>query len=93
MNHRCFRMLGALVVLFMSMTMTTASAENWLQLQGDALRSGNSTAELPQTIGLIGSIALSDGVYASPVVANDVVYVVDGSGVVWALDEIGRAHV
>ena len=86
MNHRCFRMLSTFVVLFMSMTMTTASAENWLQLQGDALRSGNSTAEVPQTIGLIGSIALSDGVYASPVVANDVVYVVDGSGVVWALD-------
>ena len=54
MTHHCFCMLSTLVVLFMSMTMTTASAENWLQLQGDALRSGNSTAELPQTIGLIG---------------------------------------
>ena len=70
----------------MACNTSVATAENWLQLQGDSRRSGDSIAELPSTLGLVGSVPLSDSVFASPVVANDVVYVVDGSGVVWALD-------
>lgn len=59
----------------------------WSQLQGDALRSGNAPrAELPSKLNLVGSFATTDGIYTAPVVADGVVYVVDGSGVAFALD-------
>ncbi len=60
----------------------------WPQLQGDALRSGNvEWAELPQNLGLLGAIPCSDALYAAPVVGGGRVYVIDGSGVVRAIDE------
>ncbi|MCI0358628.1 MAG: PQQ-binding-like beta-propeller repeat protein [Planctomycetaceae bacterium] len=66
---------------------TTAAAADWPQLQGDALRSGNAPeATLPTNLGLIEAVPLSDGIYASPVVAGGKVYVIDGSGVVHAID-------
>ncbi|MCC6508668.1 MAG: PQQ-binding-like beta-propeller repeat protein [Pirellulaceae bacterium] len=62
-------------------------AENWSQLHGDSLRSGNvSQTQLPGQLGLVGSVAMTDAIFASPVVADGVVYVIDGSGVVQAID-------
>jgi len=62
-------------------------ADNWPQLSGDALRSGNSPqAAIEAGLGLIGAVPLTDGLYSSPVVADGTVYVVDGSGVVTAVD-------
>ncbi len=65
---------------------------NWLQLQGNPVRSGNAPEEvLPESLGLIAAIPLTDGIYASPVVKNGVVYVIDGAGVVFAIDvETGK---
>jgi outer membrane protein assembly factor BamB len=66
---------------------TLAVAADWPQLSGDALRSGNAPqAELKLPLGLVGTVPLSDGIYASPVVAGGRVFVIDGSGVVTALD-------
>ncbi len=63
------------------------AADGWPQLQGDALRSGNAPhATLPAHLGLLGAVPLTDGIYASPVVAEGRVFVVDGSGVVAAID-------
>ena len=60
---------------------------DWLQLQGNAQRSGNVPGEvLNRSLGLMAAIPLTDGVQASPVVADGVVYVLDGSGVVYAID-------
>src|SRR5687767_3961747 len=65
----------------------TAQAADWPQLQGDALRSGNApAATLPEKIGLVGAVRLTDGIYAAPVVAGGKVYAIDGSGVVHAID-------
>lgn len=62
-------------------------ASDWLQYQGDALRSGNARHfEVPKQLGLQGTVAMTDAIYASPVVADGVVYVLDGSGVVAAFD-------
>lgn len=62
-------------------------AADWPQLQGDALRSGNAAeATLPEELNLSATAALTDGIYAAPVVADGMVHVVDGSGVVFALD-------
>jgi len=62
-------------------------AGDWPQLQGNALRSGNApTASIDASLGLVTAIPLTDGIYASPVVADGNVYAVDGSGVVFAID-------
>src|SRR5262245_3322871 len=64
-----------------------ALAVDWPQLQGDALRSGNAPGAAIQTpLGLAGAVAMSDGIYAAPVVAGGKVFVLDGSGLVKALD-------
>jgi len=60
---------------------------DWLQLQGNAQRSGDVPGEvLKGSLGLIAAIPLTDGVQAAPVMADGVVYVLDGSGVVHAID-------
>ena len=60
---------------------------DWLQLQGNAQRSGNIPGEvLKGSLGLMAAIPLTDGVQAAPVMADGVVYVLDGSGVVHAID-------
>lgn len=67
-------------------SVVTAS-ETWTQFQGDALRSGNAPNVALQTpIGLVAAVPLTDGIYASPVVSDETVYVIDGSGVVFAID-------
>ena len=76
----------ALVALLCCATAATA-AENWPQLQGDALRSGNAAdVSLPPSLGLVGALPLTDGLYAAPVVADGTVYAIDGAGVVTAID-------
>ena len=75
----------ALALLFPSLTVL--AGENWLQTQGDSLHSGNAPhVQLPEKLGLLAAIPLTDGVYASPVVADETIYAVDGSGVVFAID-------
>src|SRR5436309_1990238 len=62
-------------------------SDDWPQLQGDALRSGNAAGAAVKTpLGLMGAVPLTDGIYAAPVVADGKVFVIDGSGVVLAID-------
>lgn len=62
-------------------------AESWPQLQGDALRSGNAPrASLSLPLGLQGAVPLTDGIYAAPAIAEGRLFVVDGAGVVAAMD-------
>lgn len=68
-------------------TATTATAADWPQLLGSGLRSGNATGfSLSQAPGLLHAIPGTDGFYAAPVIADGVVYAVDGSGAVIAVD-------
>ena len=65
----------------------SAIADDWAQLQGNAFRSGNAAhVKLPATIGLKGTVALSDGIYASPVVSGGNVFVIDGAGIVFSIN-------
>jgi outer membrane protein assembly factor BamB len=58
----------------------------WAQLQGDAGRSGDAPEEdLKASLGLLAALPLTDGVQATPVVTDGMVFVVDGSGVVHAI--------
>jgi outer membrane protein assembly factor BamB len=61
--------------------------DDWPQLQGDALRSGNAAgAALETPLGLVGAVPLTDGIYAAPVIADGKLFVIDGSGVVSAIE-------
>ena len=66
---------------------SSARAEDWLQLKFDARHSGNAPERsVPEQLGLVGAVPLSDGIYGSPVVADERIYVVDGSGTAWCID-------
>ncbi len=62
-------------------------ATDWPQLQGDSHRSGNAPNErLSESLGLRAAVPLSDAILASPVVSDGELFVVDGSGTVFAFD-------
>lgn len=63
-------------------------ADDWPQFMYDARHSGNAPGHevAAAELGLAGVVALSDGIYTSPVVADGNVYVLDGSGLAWCLD-------
>ena len=64
-----------------------AAAEDWSQLQGNASRSGNAPdVALKTSLSLVAAVPLTDGIYASPVVSDGTVYVIDGAGVIFAID-------
>ncbi len=88
--HTSLRLsLPWLVALVCATGLIAASglAEEWTQLQGDALRSGNAgKVELEASIGLVAAIPLTDGIVAAPVISDGRVFVIDGSGVVFAID-------
>ena len=54
---------------------------------GRCIRSGNRPDEVINSpLGLVAAIPLTDGLYASPVISDGKVFVMDGSGVVFAID-------
>ncbi|MGQ9576277.1 MAG: outer membrane protein assembly factor BamB family protein [Thermoguttaceae bacterium] len=64
-----------------------SAAEEWPQLKFDSRRSGDvpgRSISLP--LGLLAAVPLSDAVFTAPVLAGGKVFVIDGSGVVWAID-------
>jgi outer membrane protein assembly factor BamB len=76
-----------LSVAFLCACAAAPAADSWPQLQGDPLRSGNAAdAVLPEALGLVGAVPLTDGVYAAPVVADGKAYVLDGAGVISCID-------
>ena len=75
---------GILVLLGLG---SAIMAEDWRQFQGNALRSGNAPDVSLQTpVGLVAAVPLTDAIFTSPVVADGRVFVIDGSGVVFAID-------
>lgn len=83
----------SLVILSLSTFASVAGGNPpWPQLQGNALRSGNvSDVVLEGPIGLVAAVPMSDAVFASPVVSSDQVFVVDGSGLLHAIDRATHA--
>ncbi|MEO2030590.1 MAG: PQQ-binding-like beta-propeller repeat protein [Planctomycetaceae bacterium] len=64
-----------------------AAADNWPQLQGNAQHSGDAPQVSLQTpLSLVAAIPMTDAVLAAPVVSDGRVFVVDASGVVFAID-------
>ena len=81
MNKRVFLMLVSPIFF------TVVVNADWPQFQGDARRTGNvPEAVLTDSLALAAAIPLTDAIQSGPVVAGEVVYVMDGSGVVHAID-------
>ena len=69
-------------------TMMAPASDSWPQLQGDSRRSGNAPdVVLAENLGLLGSVATTDGIYAAPVIAAGKIFVIDGAGVIHAIDQ------
>ncbi len=65
----------------------SAMADEWPQLLGNSRHSGNAPdITLQKPLGQITAIGLTDAILAAPVVSDGKVFVVDGSGVVFAID-------
>lgn len=89
MNRKKSIAIAALVspLLWVVLLVGADAADSWPQLQGNAARSGDAPHVAFETpLGLVAAVPLSDGVYAAPVVSDGIVYVMDGSGVVFAID-------
>lgn len=81
------RLLRIALLLSLIITVGTDARADWPQLQGDAFRSGNaSDVSIKTPVNLVSAIPLTDGIYAAPVLSDDSIYVIDGSGVVFAID-------
>ncbi|MFH1761539.1 MAG: PQQ-binding-like beta-propeller repeat protein [bacterium] len=62
-------------------------AEDWLQFKYDSRHSGDvPDRSITTPLGLVGAVPLSDGIFTAPVVKDNKVYVVDGSGVAYCID-------
>lgn len=73
-------------ILFVAVS-SQLSAEDWLQYKFDSGHSGNAADRDVQTpLSLVAAVPLGDGVYASPVIADGKVYVVDGAGTAFCFD-------
>lgn len=82
-----YSVLVPALVCAVSLGAIADAAADWAQFQGDALRSGNAPdVTLRTPLGLVGAVPLTDGIFAAPVVSDGKVFVVDGSGVVFAID-------
>ena len=76
-----------LICLWLAACHSPVAADDWPQLLGNALRSGNAPrASLPTQLGLVAAFPLTDAVLASPVIRDGRAYVIDGAGVVSAID-------
>jgi outer membrane protein assembly factor BamB len=81
------RIIGLTTCLLLLVTIAVPGGEEWLQLKYDCRHSGNVPDRTVTTpLGLVGAVALTDAVFTSPVVAGQRVYVLDGSGVLFAID-------
>ncbi|MEQ1750230.1 MAG: PQQ-binding-like beta-propeller repeat protein, partial [Prosthecobacter sp.] len=74
-----------LTLLFLA---SAALAEDWPQFMYNSAHSGNAADRDidVEHLGLQGAVAMTDGIYTSPVVADGKVFVVDGSGLCACFD-------
>lgn len=78
--------ISSLVVLLL-LAGPVSRAEDWTQLGFDSRRSGDAPdRSVTPPLGLIGALQLTDAVFTAPLVAEGRAYVVDGSGVAFAID-------
>ena len=88
MMMRTSRVAIGIGAILLSVTpLASAAGEEWLQFKYDARHSGDvAERSVATSLGLVGAVPLTDGIYTSPVIADGRIYVVDGSGVAFCID-------
>ena len=81
-------MIRHILLLVLTFAAFPALAEDWPQFMFNSAHSGNAADRDidVEHLGLQGTVAMSDGIYTSPVVADGKVFVVDGSGLCACFD-------
>jgi len=78
---------GAVLSVFLLMAQGASAGDQWRQLKFDSRHSGNAAERSVATpLGLLAAVPLSDAVFTGPAVAGGKAFVLDGSGVLWAID-------
>ena len=78
---------GLALTMLWGVLSVAGTAEEWLQFQFDARRSGDAAQRSVSTpLGLVAAVPLGDAIFTAPAVADGRVYVVDGAGTAWCLD-------
>jgi len=79
---------GILVLLVSMISARRLPAEDWLQYKFDPGHSGNAPGRSvdPNSLGLIAAVALTDGIYTSPVLSDGKIFIVDGAGVAFCIE-------
>ncbi|MBN2374831.1 MAG: PQQ-binding-like beta-propeller repeat protein [Sedimentisphaerales bacterium] len=76
-----------LLILVSAFTSFASANGNWTQFKFDSRHSGNAESHTVTTpLTLMGALPLTDAVFTAPVVADNKVYVLDGSGVLFCID-------
>ncbi|MDH4241841.1 MAG: PQQ-binding-like beta-propeller repeat protein, partial [Phycisphaerae bacterium] len=85
---RAGRIMRRLVLVFLFWQAASASGgENWEQFKYDSRHSGNVAGRFVKTpLELLAAVPLTDAIFTSPVVRDDRIYVVDGSGVAMCIN-------
>ncbi len=82
-----FRLRFSLAISFVLAWQSLCAAEDWCQLGFDSQHSGNvPSVRLALPLGLQAAIPLSDAMFTSPVIADDRIFALDGSGVLFCVD-------
>ncbi len=80
--------IKAITVLASLLFSAVARADDWVQLKYDSRHSGNvPTQKISSSLGLVGAIPLTDAIFTAPVVSQGRVFVIDGSGVVFCINQ------
>ena len=86
MRWRNIKFFILVAYLFLG-TVNAYSNENWFQYKYDSRHSGNMPERnVTVPMGLAGTVPLTDAIFTAPVVADNYIYIVDGSGVAFCID-------
>ncbi|MHC4742694.1 MAG: outer membrane protein assembly factor BamB family protein [Planctomycetota bacterium] len=76
-----------IVILLLLYAAAASAAEDWPQYKYDSRHSGNAPDRTVTTpLELLAAIPLTDAIFTSPVITNNRIYVVDGSGLAMCID-------
>ncbi len=84
---RLSRLSRLSTLVFLSTVSVISAQESWTQFKYDSRHSGDAAdRSIGQNLGLRAAVPLTDKIFTAPVVDGGRVFVVDGSGVAFALD-------
>lgn len=76
-----------LLILMLGQAACVCAGESWEQFKYDSRHSGNAPdRQVVTPLELLAAVPMTDAIFTSPVVSDDHIYVVDGSGTAFCID-------